>query len=219
MKKLKIILGVSLLAVAGYFTIAADHIDAPAVMGGSSDITDYYAFRGENENNIAFVANVKGFIGAGSESQNAAFDENVLIEINIDTNADNVEDLVIQAIPRNGKMYVFGPYAPSNTGLNSSINTNVTTAVVDVTPYGSNAIVSTNPDSGITVFAGLRDGPFFFDFAQYSEIIAGNASSFNNPGSDSFAGTNVMSVVIEVPKTLLGSGTTFNSWVETKRKQ
>ena len=190
MKKLKIILGVSLLAVAGYFTIAADHIDAPAVMGGSSDITDYYAFRGENENNIAFVANVKGFIGAGSESQNAAFDENVLIEINIDTNADNVEDLVIQAIPRNGKMYVFGPYAPSNTGLNSSINTNVTTAVVDVTPYGSNAIVSTNPDSGITVFAGLRD-----------------------------AGTNVMSVVIEVPKTLLGSGTTFNSWVETKRKQ
>jgi hypothetical protein len=219
MKKLKIILGVSLLAVAGYFTIAADHIDAPAVMGGSSDITDFYAFRGENQDNIAFVANVKGFIGAGAESQNASFDENVLIEINIDTNADNVEDLVIQAIPRNGVMYVFGPYAPSNTGLNSSIDTNVSTAVVDVTPYGSNAIVSTNATSGIKVFAGLRDDPFFFDFAQYSEIIAGNATMFNNPGDDTFAGTNVMSVVVEVPKSLLGTGTTINSWVETKRKQ
>ena len=219
MKKLKIILGVSLLAVAGYFTIAADHIDAPAVMGGNSDITDFYAFRGENQDNIAFVANVKGFIAAGSESQNASFDENVLIEINIDTDADNVEDLVIQAIPRDGKMYVFGPFVPSSTGLNSTINSNVNNTVVDITPYGSAAITNTNSASGITAFAGLRDDPFFFDFGQYSEIIAGNASSFNNPGTDSFAGTNVMSVVIEVPKSLLGSGTSFNSWVETKRKQ
>lgn len=227
MKKLKIILGVSLLAVAGYFTIAADHIDAPAVMGGSSDITDFYAFRGENQDNIAFVANVKGFIGAGSESQNAAFDENVLIEFNIDTDGDNIEDLVIQAIPRNGKMYVFGPYAPNNTGLNSSIDTNVSTAVVDITPYGSNAIVNTNATSGVKVFAGLRDDPFFFDFVQFSNILTPGdddgdgmeETAFNNPGSDTFAGSNVMSVVVEVPKLLLGSATTINSWVETKRKQ
>ncbi len=36
------------------------------------------------------------------------FEEDVLIEFNIDNTGDNVEDLVIQAIPRNGKMYFFG---------------------------------------------------------------------------------------------------------------
>ena len=57
------------------------------------------------------------------------------------------------------------------------------------------------------------------DFAQYGEIIAGNASGFNNPGTDTFAGTNVMSVVIEVPKSSIGGTGTINTWVETKTKQ
>ena len=30
--------------------------------------------------------------------------------------------LVIQAIPKDGKMYFFGPFAPSSTGLNSTVN-------------------------------------------------------------------------------------------------
>ena len=56
------------------------------------------------------------------------------------------------------------------------------------------------------------------DFAQYGEIIAGNASSFNDPGSDTFAGTNVMSVVVEVPKSTLGSAETINTWVQAKNR-
>jgi hypothetical protein len=38
----------------------------------------------------------------------AAFNENVMIEINIDNTGDNVEDLVIQAIKKDDKMYFFG---------------------------------------------------------------------------------------------------------------
>jgi hypothetical protein len=44
MKNNKMILGITLLALVGFFMISADHIDAPAVQGGSSDITDFYAF-------------------------------------------------------------------------------------------------------------------------------------------------------------------------------
>ena len=215
MKKTKIFIGIAVLTIAGFFTIAADHIDAPAVAGGTSDITDFYAFQGSNTNNIAFVANVKGLISP-SDSGSASFDENVLLEINIDTDGDATEDLVIQAIPRNGKMYFFGPSAPTQSGLNSTILNSVSGSV-DITPYGSNAIVSTN--SGMSFFAGLRDDPFFFDFGQYSEIIAGNATSFNSPGTDTFAGTNVMSIVVEVPKTMIGDTGSINTWVETKRKQ
>jgi hypothetical protein len=47
----------------------------------------------------------------------AAFNENVMIEINIDNTGDNVEDLVIQAIKKDDKMYFFGPYAPNNWNI------------------------------------------------------------------------------------------------------
>lgn len=217
MKNFKQILGISLLVAAGFVVVAADHIDAPAVASGTSDITDFYAFQGEDSNNIAFVANVQGLLSP-TASATAAFDENVLIEFNIDNTGDNIEDLVIQAIPRDGVMYVFGPVAPSQTGLMSTIQAdNSMQTSVDITPYGASANIGTN--AGISVFAGPRDDPFFMDFAQFTEIVGGNASSFNDPGADTFAGTNVMSIVVEVPKSMIGTSGTINTWVETKRKQ
>ncbi|TBN04841.1 DUF4331 domain-containing protein [Hyunsoonleella flava] len=216
MKNLKTILGVGILAIASFFVIAADHIDAPAVAGGTSDVTDFYAFQGENTNNLVFVANVQGLISPANTSS-ASFSENVLVEFNIDNTGDNVEDLVIQAIPRDGKMYFFGPVVPSQTGLNSVIQTNATAGgVVDITAYGANATIATN--NGMSFFAGPRDDPFFMDFAQYSAIIGGTATGFNDPGADTFAGTNVMSIVVEVPKSMIGGSGTINTWVETKTK-
>ena len=213
---MQISIGIRVLAVVGLLTVAADHIDAPDVKGGTSDITDFYAFQGQNTDNVVFVANVQGLLSP-SATGSATFDENVLVEFNINTNADNVEDMVIQAIPRDGKMYFFGPMAPSAAGLNSTILTTATQSMVDITPYGSNAIIATN--AGMTYFAGPRDDPFFMDFAQFGEIIAGNATSFNNPGADTFAGTNVMSIVVEVPKSAVGGSGSINTWVESKRKQ
>ncbi|RNC86928.1 MAG: DUF4331 domain-containing protein [Winogradskyella sp.] len=216
MKKTKFLILAAIIGVTSIVAIAADHIDAPAVIGGTTDITDFYAFQGENTSNMVFVANVQGLLSPGSTA-NAAFDENTLIEINIDTNNDNVEDLVIQATPRDGRMYFFGPAAPLQTGLNSTILTNDASGSVEITPYGQNAITST--ENGIQFFAGPRDDPFFFDSAQYNAIIDGMATSFNNPGNDTFAGTNVLSVVVEVPKSLIGGSGTINTWVESKRKQ
>lgn len=217
MKKFKSTIAIYALLIVGVIAIAADHIDAPAVQGGTSDVTDFYAFQGQDTNNIVFVANVQGLLSPANTA-NAAFDENVLVEFNIDTDGDNVEDLVIQATPRDGKMYFFGPVAPAQTGLNSTIMADQEVGgIVDITAYGSNPIISTN--AGMSFFAGPRDDPFFFDFAQYSAIISGNATSFNNPGSDTFAGTNVMSIVVEVPKLMVGGSGTINTWVESKRKQ
>jgi hypothetical protein len=68
------------------------------------------------------------------------------------------------------------------------------------------------------LFAGPRDNPFFFDLVRFKEIIGGTQTGFKNPGVDTFAGTNVMSIVVEVPKSLLGSAATINVWAETKSK-
>jgi len=219
MKKFKLSFQIGALFVFGMILLAADHIDAPAVQGTSADITDYYAFQGGDANNIVFVANTQGLLAPGATDA-ASFDENVMIEFNIDTSdpKDNVEDLIIQAIPRDGRMYFFGPYAAGgNTGTTGSIDITAEVTAVDITEYGESAEIATS-DDGIKVFAGPRDDPFFMDFARFGEITGGMATSFNNPGDDTFAGTNVMSVVIELPKSLVGGSGTINTWVETKKK-
>jgi hypothetical protein len=217
MKKFKILVVVAIVAVTGVIAIAADHIDAPAVTGGTSDITDFYAFQGTTGESIVFVANVQGLLSP-SDTAGASFDENVMIEFNIDTDGDAIEDLVIQAVPKNTKMYFIGPVVPSQTGLESEFAaSNFKDAnSVQITNYGSDAVVKSK--KGMSFFAGPRDDPFFFDFVQYNAVLSG-APGFNNPGSDTFAGSNVLSVVVEVPKSMLGNGTSINTWVESKRKQ
>lgn len=216
MKKNKFLLFAAIIAIIGGVVIAADHIEAPAVASGTSDITDYYAFQGQDTDNVVFVANLQGLLSPAATAS-ATFDENVLVEFNIDTDGDNVEDLVLQAIPRNGVMFFYGPVAPSSTGLNSTIATNSLAGQVAITPYQEDAILSSS--NGMQFFAGPRDDPFFMDFSRFGEIVGGNAPGFNDPGTDTFAGTNVLSVVVEVPKSLVGSSGTINTWVETKRQQ
>ena len=216
-KKLLLTTLVGALLVTGGIIYAADHIDPPAVTNQPSDITDLYVFRGSDANNLVFVANSQGLLSP-TASAAAKFDENTVLEFNIDKNGDNIEDLVIQCKydAASNKMQVYGPVAPSAAGTKSKLEGSVT-ADVAVTPYGSAAVTGTG-STGIKVFAGPRDDPFFFDLTRYKSILAGTASGFANPGTDTFAGTNVMSVVVEVPKSLIGATGTINVWLETKKK-
>lgn len=216
MKKSKIFLGLSLVAISGLVLMAADHIDAPAVTGNAADITDFYAFQGQDTNNMVFVVNTQGLLSPAATGA-AKFDDNVMTEINIDNTGDNIEDLVIQAVKKGNMMYFFGPVAPGTTGKTSTIKTANQIGSVEISKYGQPAIIKS--ENGYKFFAGPRDDPFFFDLGQYQAILGGTAPGFNNPGTDTFAGTNVLSIVIEVPKSSLGTAATLNTWAETKRKQ
>lgn len=216
--KMKVLGAGFLIAVAsGAYLIAADHIDAPGVTGAGSasigsDITDVYSFA--NGDNMVFVVNTQGLLSP-SATATATFDEEVMIEINIDNSStkDNIEDLVIQATFEGGKVRVYGPVAPVTTGLQSTLLSNL--SVEAAITSGATPVIGTN--NGIKVFAGPRDDPFFFDLTQFKAVLGGTATSFNNPGTDTFAGTNVMALVIEVPKSQLGTGT-INIWATSNRK-
>ena len=203
-----------LVVAAAGIIYAADHIDAPSVTNKPTDITDVYVFRAENPDNMVFVANTQGLLTPGATAD-AKFDENTMIEFNIDNNGDNVEDLVIQCIAKNGKMKVYGPSVPKVTGTVSYLNINKLSVQTDITKYEQDPVIGIG-DNGVKVFAGPRDDPFFFDLVRFRQVIAGQATSFNNPGNDTFAGTNVMGLVVEVPKSLLNSSGTINVWAETK---
>lgn len=222
MKK-KVLTGALLCIIAaGGILLAADHIDAPAVTGPGStspgnDITDIYAFQSPADNSkMVLVLNTQGLLSPAATAT-ASFPSNVLYEFNIDNTGDNVEDLVIQCLVQNGKMRVYGPVAVGTPGLTSTIKTSGPVTETTVTAYGTTAAIGSN-SNGTRVFAGPRDDPFFFDLARFKEIVAGTQSSFRSPGVDTFAGTNVMSIVVELPKALLGSSATINVWGETKSK-
>ena len=197
--------------------MSADHIDAPAVSGGTTDIADYYAFQSPtNNDNMVFAVTLQGLLSPATTGA-ASFDENTLIEFNIDSDGDLKEDLVIQAIPRNGKMIVFGPTAPAIKGATSTIDETATRVEVAITKYGEDTKMS--EEGGIKLFAGPRDDPFFFDLGAYQAVLGGTAGGFSDPGTDTFAGTNVLSLVVEVPKSMLGNAATLNTWVATKTKR
>ncbi len=208
----------SLLSILVIALIASDHIDAPSVIGDSADIADFYAFEGEDSENIAFIVTLQGILDPVN-SEDANFDQNVVTQINIDTNDDNVEDLVIQAIRRGNQMWFFGPEAPSQKGAtieilsNSDIQNQVT-----ITPYQDAFITETSPD-GLKYFAGVTDDPFFFNIATFRRLRVGNATRFEEPGNDTWNGLNVLSIAVEVPKALLGGGTSINAWASSHRRQ
>ena len=218
MKKTKLIIAATAIAVGlgGGILWASDHADAPNVKGKSTDITDLYVFQGANTNNLVFVGNVQGLLTPDA-TKTAAFDPNTMIEFKIDNSGDNVEDLVIQCVYNNGKMYIYGPVKPTAPGLSSTV-VGTASVVVPVTAYGASAPVTATSANGIQAFAGPRDDPFFFDLDQFHKITGGTATGFNNPGTDTFAGTNVLSVVVEVPKSLLNSTGKLGVWLQTKQK-
>lgn len=226
-----------LLVLVAFVFIAADHLDAPLVSNTTVDIADFYAFEGDNPESTVFIATLQGPLIPGSVTENATFDNDVLIEFNIDNTGDFVEDLVIQAIPRDSVMYFFGPSVvqAGETGLSSNIYIEDIAGQVQISTTTETFTATTT--NGITVFAGPRRDAFFFDFNRFNQVISGDAAPAGflpeGEASDFFNDLNVLAVVIEVPNSLLGDApphvgnavninglpNAYNVWVSTKRKQ
>ncbi len=228
MKKSRLLPVLAATAVTGIILVAADHIDAPSSMGTTADIADFYAFEPETGSpNTAFVVNLQTDVLP--DLAYGTFDEAVLTEINIDLDGDLIEDFVIQAIPRDGRMYFFAS-APDQPGLDSGIM--VDAPLGDVEISGSSALVETT-DEGVSLFAGPRQDVFFFDFFQFNAVINPDVNSapggFLPPdeATDTFDGANTMSIAVELPNSMLGTPTAQNAlglpvyktWVTTNRKQ
>ncbi len=246
MSSIKIMKKTTLISVAGciaivviaVFLMSSDQADSPSVTGQTTDIADLYAFEGDNPDNTVLIATFQSPLTPGGVTLAAAFDENVLIEFNIDNTGDFVEDLVIQAIKKGDSMYFFGPIAPTTTGLTSQVETSGPKSVVKIS---NTTDYITAENNNMKFFAGPRRDPFFFDFNRFNMVASGAAAGEDPPAgflpaetaSDFFANLNVLAVVVEVPNAMLGNAPThiggalginnlpnsYNVWVSTKKKQ
>jgi len=213
------------LALAGFAAFgvarwvgASDHRDSALLTADrAADIADVYVFKSPaNPNNVVLAMTVLGFIPP-SEAGTTFFDPNVLYQWKIDNDGDAVEDLVIQAFVTgdgaNQVVHFRGPADPMVSGAGARVIHGPEVATVRVS-HGTTPSIAAR--GGMTVFAGVRDDPFFFDLVQFKEVVSGHAASFRNPGIDTFAGFGVLALVVELPGSLLG-GTHVGVWGTTSR--
>jgi len=218
------------LLVPGSLLVKArgsDHADTPAIAASPGvDLTDVYVFPSPTDaTKVVLAMNVHPLIASGVTS--TVFDPNTLYQFKI-TNKTGVapitENLVIQAkftgTGTNQTVQIVGPVAPTRAGTQSVFQT------PDSVSGTINTIFTTS--SGIKVFVGTREDPFFFDLEAFFNILpdrgttvpppigrnppadpnAPQTTSFNPPGTatDTLKGFNVLTIVLEMPRTMLTNG-------------
>ncbi|MGQ0569533.1 MAG: DUF4331 family protein, partial [Armatimonadota bacterium] len=208
--------------------------------GRALNLTDLYVFReidqlsaqmrpagGVPAGDLVFVMNTNPRSVARQQyyfSTNALYEFHVTRVTNINDTPTGVKDVTLRfqfgapsAGQRGQQVITFtairdgvthvgttGPKTPRTTALNQSPLINRFTAA----------------GHDFSVFAGLRQDPFFFDVEQYFRVRAGAlgfgpAVGFRSPGLDFTWGYNVNAVVVRVPRAFLQgstSATTFDVW-------
>jgi hypothetical protein len=213
---------------------AADHLDAPGLTppGGDlrTDITDVYAFkRGAN---TVLVMNVNGLTARGRQATFASSAPSVMrtrrvtYNFRIDNDGDAGADVVLRVkfgrvgargvqsmeVRRNGELLVAG----RTSAFGRTVINRTRPAPVAPRLTGGLAV------AGAKAFAGMRDDPFFFDLNGFINILS------NEPGKsfvgcqrtrpDFFAGTNVSSIVLELPSRLVTRRSpNIGVWATTNR--
>ena len=210
----------SLVAVRA--TVGSDHQDTPEVeLSPRMDINDVYAFPGASDDRIVLVMTTSSPL-TPAQTPTAVFDPNLLYQLKIDNNGDATEDLVLQftfeGTGSNQRVRVRGPVRPDMTGTRNSVASSGSEMVGNFnTTFGS--------ASGIQVFAGPRDDPFFLDLEQFFRIIPDrrpvsgplsqlpeqpSASAFRPAGQavDYLRGLNALAIIVELPESMLTAGGT-----------
>jgi hypothetical protein len=214
--------GVALAAAGGIgIARASDHQDNPLVeLNPAMDMSDVYAFPGSAPDRIALVLNSRPLLSP-AQTPSASFDPNILYQFKIDNTGDAKEDRVIQVTFKGTgaaqTVEVRGPVAPPVAG--AMMNTVATSAPVVTGVINQPLGTST----GIQVFAGAREDPFFLDLEQFLRILpdrkpstgalsaipdSPSATTFRSASTavDALKGSNLLSIVIELPVSQLTSG-------------
>ena len=229
-----VLAGAGSLGIALRSSLASDHQDTPEVeLHPRLDINDVYAFPGSNADRIALVLTTSSPLTPAA-SVGAVFDPDILYQIKVDNTGDGVEDLVLQfTFDGEGaaqQVTMRGPVAADQTGrLNTIVSNGAEMSGPINTVLGSG--------SGVQLFAGLRDDPFYIDLEQFFKIIPDRApvqgplstigpkpeaSAFRNPGVDFLRNINALGIVVELPESMLlapgsGSDPKLGIWATTSR--
>ncbi len=220
--------GICAILLATFLTafpaLASDHQDTTflATKLTAADLTDLFVF--ESPSDPSKVVLAMDFDPLITHGEVRPFDPAVLYQFKIDKTGDNVEDLVLQfrvnGRGRKQSVSVFGPGRPHKVGTVSQLIRETCRGALNQT---------FKPSRGVNVFVGERKDPFFFDLEQFFKILPDRnyqaqpnpgppltVTAFRPPGQakDTLAPFNVHSIVVELPRSLLGTGK-IGAWITT----
>ena len=231
------------IMLTGSPTWASDHDDGEtSAKGRNRNLTDLYVFREDDQTgnpadagNMVFIMNSNPRSLARQQyffSATARYEFHVTRVPDRNTRPTGADDMIFRfsfgspdqagqqtitltritlanGFPVNQITIPAGRTSPAAPGLGNAPATVINTPVLDGLP--------------ITIFAGLREDPFFFDVEQFFRVRAGllgrgPAVGFRSPDTavDFAKGYNVNAIVMRVPLALLQQGnpaiTTFDVW-------
>jgi len=189
--------------------VAADHAEAPAaVANAAADISDFYSWQTAGGGMVSVIT-YGGFTAPGDPF---ICDNTVLYTVHSDywTDHDNdpLTDTVADQISDAQVHVRFGTTEGGDCGLQAT----VVSALGSFSVEGPVDTALTEATTGMTVWAGLADDPFFFDQQGYLDTLSSGDLSFT--AADAVAGSNVSAIVIEFaqPNPLFSK---FDTWATT----
>ncbi len=215
---------------------ASDHDDGEVdIKGRTVNLTDLYVFREQDQNSGAADGDLVFIMNSNPRSiarYQYYFSTTALYQFHItqvgDVNSTPTgrADIILRLAfsPPNNQGIQAAAVTVVRGGVETTTKTTVNNSLITTTPLNSNAVLNTVPVGGsnLTVFAGLREDPFFFDVEQFFRVRAGALGtgpkvSFKQPSQaiDFAKGYNVNTIAVRVPKAFLQAGTganTFDVW-------
>jgi Domain of unknown function (DUF4331) len=190
----------------------SDHLDGMTVRNDKRlDISDVYLFKGTR--GVVAVMNTNPFSGTGG------FNHECIYTFNVDIDGDAKPDIALRATfgdpDTDGRQPVM-----LRLSLGDEARDPGATGDVVATGYtGSNI----DGNGGLRLFAGAAADPFYIEptvvSAVKNAVTSGTALDLSgwDPGSahNLFAGTNVQTIVVEVPVPTIGLGRRIGFWGST----
>ncbi len=220
------------LLIMPKWLVASNHDDGEMDLKGRAlHTTDFFVFREQDQNASAATGDLVFIMNVNPRSlprQEYYFSTGAQYDIHV----SRVSDKDATPTGKTDAMLRFEFGAPAKDGSQSIKLTTVrdgATATAGMgmlrtTPLaaaGAPIVAQASVGGGtVSVFAGLREDPFFFDVEQYFKVRAGALGmgpkvGFRTPGYDFTAGYNVLSIAVRVPLAWLqgsSSATTFDAW-------
>jgi len=212
-KKLAILFTGTLIAIATAMaplpmSNAADHAEATLVAADpGADLADVFAFLDPNDNSkVVLALDVEGFVVPSELLNLSFFAPDVTFRFEIENTGDAAADQTID-ITFSEQTSRSQPQTATIKLPNGRVFTAPTTVqTLNATP--NPFVVTTDPASGASFFAGLTDDPFYFDIVGFNRFVASVLAGSPDPtklqrGRDSFAGYNIHMIALELPAAML----------------
>jgi hypothetical protein len=173
------------------------------------DLTDLFVFAAPgNPDRTVLIMDCNPF------TKGDGFHPDAVYRFNIDNDGDALADVAFSftfSEFKDGRQTATAYYA---TGPDAQLREPRGEILIEATAVGFDATAMPVQAGPCRLFIGKRSDPFFADAEGVLHwLVGGQAGDFEWTGADTFAGANILSIVLEVPNDMLGPGSLIGAWM------